>query len=107
MRGEKIGEGVRNTVVAHLGLLGQMAGTREINAAWTDAKRKAAREFPDRFLPDGRKVLHWRSKAPKQLDKKISRANFQKLNDEAEREGCSVNALVSRMLRLYRKKTNR
>ncbi len=95
---------LKDTIVAHLGMLGQMAGTRDINAAWIDAKRKAAREYPERFVLDGRKVLHWRSEAPRELDKKISSVNFTKLNDVAEEEGCSVNALVSRMLKTYKNK---
>lgn len=93
---------LKDIIVAHLGILGQMAGTRDINAAWTDAKRKAAREYPERFVLDGRKVLHWRSEAPRELDKKISSVNFKKLNDVAEEEGCSVNTLVSRMLKAYK-----
>ena len=95
---------LKDIIVANLGMLGVMVGTRDINAAWTDAKRKAARDYPDRFVLDGRKVLHWRSEAPRELDKKISSVNFKKLNDVAEKEGCSVNALVSRMLKIYKKK---
>lgn len=41
---------LKNTVVAHLGLLGQMSATPDIHAAWNDAKKKAAREYPDKDL---------------------------------------------------------
>jgi ABC-type branched-subunit amino acid transport system ATPase component len=45
-------------VVKHLGLLGQMTKTRDMNAAWNSAKRQSAREHPDRFCLDG-KILRW------------------------------------------------
>src|SRR3989337_554105 len=43
-------------VVQHLGLPGQMAKARDVNAAWNSAKRQVVREHPDRFCLDG-KVL--------------------------------------------------
>jgi hypothetical protein len=94
---------LKETIVAHLGLLGQMAATRDINAAWTEVKKRAARDYPDKFILDDRKVLHWWDNAPPLLDKKISAANFKKLNELAEQEGCSVNAVVSKMLKVYKK----
>jgi hypothetical protein len=42
--------------VQHLGLLGQMSKTRDINAAWNGAKHQVVREHCDRFCVDG-KVL--------------------------------------------------
>ena len=39
----------KEVVVQHLGLLGQMSKTRDINAAWNSAKRQIVREYPDRF----------------------------------------------------------
>jgi hypothetical protein len=38
----------KDVVVQHLGLLGQMSNTRDINAAWNGAKRQVTREQPDR-----------------------------------------------------------
>ena len=99
-------EGVTNlkeTIVAHLGLLGQMSSTRDINAAWNDAKKRAAREYPEKFMLDGRKVLHWNDGSVKILDKKISPANFKKLNDLAEKDNCAVNQIVSKLIRYYQK----
>jgi hypothetical protein len=43
----------KELVVQHLGLLGQMTKTRDINAAWNSAKRQVAREHPNRFCLDG------------------------------------------------------
>ena len=36
---------LKETIVHHLGVLGQMSPTRDITAAWNETKRKAAREF--------------------------------------------------------------
>jgi len=94
---------LKETVVANLGLLGQMSATRDINAAWNEAKKKAAKEYPEKFILDGRKVLHWNDGSVKILDKKISSVNFKKLNDLTEIENCSVNQLISKLLKNYQK----
>ena len=94
---------LKDTVVAHLGLLGQMSATRDINTAWNDAKKKAAKEYPDKFLLDGRKVLHWNDGSVKVLDKKLSAANFRRLNELADAEKCTVNQIVSKLIRHYKR----
>ena len=95
---------LKETVVANLGLLGHMSATRDINAAWNTSKKKAAKEYPEKFILDGRKVLHWDDGSVKILDKKISSVNFKKLNDLAEIENCSVNQLISKLLKNYQKR---
>lgn len=94
---------LKETCVHHLGLLGQMSAVRDIDAAWTQTKKRAAREYPDKFALDDHGVLHWAGRAPRPLDRKISRETFVKLNEMAEEEGSSVNALVSRLIKAYRK----
>lgn len=94
---------LKETIVGHLGLLGQMSPTRDINAAWNDAKKRAAREYPEKFVLDDRKVLHWNDGSVKIIDKKISPANFKKLNELAEKENCAVNEMVSKLIRYYQK----
>jgi hypothetical protein len=94
---------LKETVVANLGLLGNMSATRDINAAWNEAKKKAAKEYPEKFILDGRKVLHWDDGSVKILDKKISSVNFKKLNDLAKIENCSVNQLISKLIKNYQK----
>ena len=94
---------LKETVVANLGLLGNMSATRDINAAWNEAKKKAAKEYPEKFILDGRKVLHWNDGSVKILDKKISSVNFKKLNDLTAIENCSVNQLISKLLKNYQK----
>ena len=94
---------LKETVVANLGLLGNMSATRDINTAWNEAKKKAAKEYPEKFILDGRKILHWNDGSVKILDKKISSVNFKKLNDLAEIENCSVNQLISKLLKNYQK----
>jgi hypothetical protein len=94
---------LKETIVDHMGLLGQMSATRDINEAWNQTKKKAAREYPEKFILDGRKVLHWNEGSVKIIDKKISPANFKKLNELAEREDCAVNQIVSKLIRYYQK----
>lgn len=94
---------LKEIVVSNLGILGQMAATLDINAAWNEAKKKAAKEYSNKFILDGRKVLHWNDGTVKILDKKISSVNFRKLNDLAEIENCSVNQLISKLLTKYKK----
>ena len=96
---------LKDTVVAHLGLLGQMSATRDINAAWNDAEKKAAREYPDKFLLDSRKVLHWNDGSVKVLDKDLSAANLKKLNELAAAEQCSVNQIVTKLIQHYKRRT--
>ncbi|MBA7525283.1 hypothetical protein ES705_17434 [subsurface metagenome] len=94
---------LKDCVVANLGLIGQMCTTRDINEAWNQAKGMAANEYPERFILDGRKVLHWNDGSVKVLDRSITTANYKKLNELAESVGCSVNELISRLIRNYRK----
>jgi hypothetical protein len=97
---------LKENVLANLGILGKMSPTRDINAAYNEAKKKAAKEYPEKFILDGRKALHWNDgsvKIVKILDKKISTVNFKKLNELAEFENCSVNQLISNLLKNYQK----
>jgi hypothetical protein len=94
---------LKDTIVEHLGLLGQMSSIRDINAAWNDVKKRAAREYPEKFVLDDRKVLHWNDGSVKIIDKKISSMNFKKLNELAEKENCTTNQMVSKLMRFYRK----
>ena len=94
---------LKETVVAHMGVVGQMSAARDINDAWNQAKKKAAKELSDKFILDDRGILHWDDGSVKVLDKTISAANFKKLNELADGESCSVNQMVSKLLRHYRK----
>ena len=94
---------LKETVIYHLGQYGQMTPIRELNDVWSQAKRKIAKSNPEKFLLDGRNALHWNDGSVKVLDRKISLANFKKLNELADSEGCSVNAIVSKLIKTYRK----
>ena len=96
-------ENLKETIVGHMGLVGQMSAKRDINAAWNETKKKAAREYPDKFLLNNRNVLHWNDGSVKLLDKNISPANFCKLNEIAGAETCTINQLVSKLIRHYQK----
>ena len=94
---------LKENVTLRLGMVGQFSSSREINAAWNETKKKAAKLHPDKFILDGRGVLHWDDGSVKILDKKISSANFKKINELAETESCNVNAMVSRLISFYKK----
>jgi hypothetical protein len=84
-----------------VGLIGQISATRDINDAWNEMKKKAAKEYPDRFLLDGRGLLGWNDGSVKLLDKKISTLSYKKLNELADVENCSVSQIVSKLIKSY------
>lgn len=94
---------LKDNVTLQLGIVGQMSASRDINAAWNETKKKAAKLYPDKFILDGRDVLHWNDGSVKVLDKKISNTNFKKLNELADTENCNVNVLVSKLISNYKK----
>ncbi len=97
---------LKETIVAHLGMLGQMSATRDINAVWNETKKKAVKEYPQIFVLGPRGVLQWNDGSQRVLDKTISTANFKKLNDLADTEGCTVDQIVTGLLRYYEKAKN-
>jgi len=92
----------KDVVVQHLGLLGQMSKTRDVNAAWNSAKRQIVREHPDRFSLDG-KVLRWASAMDERPREKLSTAGQRKLAALAAREGITPDELLGRLISARRK----
>ncbi len=76
----------KEVVVQHLGLLGQMSKTRDINTAWNGAKRQVVREHPDRFRLDG-KILRWATAMEHRPREKLSAAGHRKFAALARRRG--------------------
>ena len=93
---------LKDTITANMGIMGYMSATRDINAAWNQTKTKAAKLYPEKFILDGRKALHWNDGSVKLLDKSISSANFKKLNELAKRENCNVNQIITRLIKSYK-----
>ena len=91
----------KEVVVQHLGLLGQMTKTRDINAAWNSAKRQIAREHPDRFHLDG-KVLRWASEMEGRPREKLSTTGHRALAALAAREGITPDELLRRLISAWR-----
>jgi len=91
----------KEVVVQHLGLLGQMSKTRDINAAWNSAKRQVVRDQPDRFCLDG-KVLRWASAMEDRPRQKLSTAGHRKLATLAAKEGMTPDGLLSRLISSWR-----
>jgi hypothetical protein len=94
---------LKDNVAIRLGMVGQLSTSREINAAWNETKKKAAKFYPEKFILDDRGVLHWNDGSIKILDKTISSANFKKLNELADIEKCNVNSMVSKLISAYKK----
>jgi len=94
---------LKENITFQLGLIGQMSTTRDINNAWDETKKKAAKQYPDRFILDKRNVLQWNDESVKVLDVRISSINFKKLNELAEKENCTVDALVTNLIFHYKK----
>lgn len=91
----------KEVVVQHLGLLGQMTRTRDLDAAWTSAKRQVAREQPERFCLDG-KVLRWASAMEARPREKLSIAGHRKLVGLAVREEMTPDELLGRLISAWR-----
>jgi hypothetical protein len=80
-----------------------MSATRDINDAWNQTKKNAAKLHADKFVLDERNVLHWNDGSISPLDKNISTSNIKKLNYLADVENCSVDKMVSKLIRMYSK----
>ena len=91
----------KEVVVQHLGLLGQMPKTRDMNAAWNSAKRQIVREHPDRFCLDG-KVLRRASVMEDRPREKLSTAGHRKLAVLAAKKGLTPDELLSRLISSWR-----
>jgi len=92
----------KEVVVEHLGLLGQMSKTRDINAAWNGAKRQVAREHPDRFCLDG-KVLRPTSAMGDRPRERLSAAGHRKLATLAAKERLTPDDLLGRLISSWRR----
>ena len=91
----------KEVVVQHLGMLGQMSKTRDVNAAWNSAKRQVVREHPERFCLDG-KVLRSASAMKDRPQEKLSTVGHRKLAALAAREGMTPDELLGRLISSWR-----
>jgi len=94
---------LKDRVIHALGHIAMMTTKRDLDAGWNETKKKAVKQHPDKFILDGRNALHWNDGTIKVLDKKITAANFKKLNELAELEGCNVNKMVTKLISVYKK----
>ena len=91
----------KEVVVRHLGLFGQMSKTRDINAAWNNAKRQVAREHQNKFCLDG-KVLRWASDMEGRPREKLSTAGHRRLATLAAKEGMTADELLGNLITAWR-----
>ena len=94
---------IKDRVIYALGNIAIMSTKRDLDAAWNDTKKKAVKQYPDRFILDGRNALHWNDGSVIVLDKKITAANFKKLNELADAKGVNVNKMVTKLIGFYKK----
>lgn len=94
---------LKENVILRLGSIAALTSTRDLGAAWNETKKKAAKQYPDKFILDDRNRLHWNDGTIKILDKKITAANFRKLNELADKEGVNVNKMVTKLISFYNK----
>ena len=92
----------KDLIVRHLGLLGQMSRSRDINAAWSSAKRQVVRECPERFCLDGQ-VLRWTSEMDDRPREKLSAAGHRKLATLSAKEGLTPDELLGRLISAWRR----
>ena len=92
---------LKGAVVAHMGMVGHMAKSRDLNAAWETTKRQAFREHPERFLLEG-KILRWNTGQERPTSKRLSAPAQRKLAALATKEGLSADDLLSRLLASYK-----
>ncbi|MEW6747466.1 MAG: hypothetical protein AB1486_32445 [Planctomycetota bacterium] len=92
----------KEVVVQHLGLLGQMCKTRDLNAAWNAAKRQVVRECPERFGLDG-KTLRRASAMQDRPREKLSSAGHRKLTALAAKEGMTPDELLGHLISCWRR----
>jgi len=92
----------KELVVQHLGLLGQMSKTRDVNAAWNSAKRQVVREHPDRFCLDGKVLRRPASTMEDRPREKLSAAGHRRLATLAAKEGMTPDELLGRLISAWR-----
>lgn len=91
----------KDVVVQHLGLIGQMSKTRDVNAAWNSAQRRVVLEHPGRFYLDG-KVLRSTSALKDRPQEKLSSAGYRKLAVLAAKEDMTPDALLGCLISSWR-----
>lgn len=91
----------KDLVVQHLGLVGQMSKTRDVNAAWNSAKRQVVLAHPGRFYLDG-KVLRSASALKDRPQEKLSSAGHRKLAILAAKEDMTPDALLGCLISSWR-----
>jgi hypothetical protein len=79
-----------------------MSKTRDVNAAWNNAKRQVVRDHPDRFSLDG-KILRPTSAMEDRPREKLSAAGHRKLATLAAKEGLTPDELLGHLISSWRR----
>jgi hypothetical protein len=92
---------LKETVIARMGLAGQMAKTRDLDLAWKKAKRQASQEHPEKFILDG-KTLRWNTGEARPAKSSLSAAGQRKLSALANKEGLTADELLTRLIAAFK-----
>ena len=92
----------KEIVVRHLGMLGQMSKTRDINAAWNSAKRQVVRDHGDRFCLDGKVLRRTTDMEARPRAERLSAAGHRRLAALATKEGTTPDELLGRLIATWR-----
>jgi len=92
----------KKIVVQHLGMLGQMSKTSDINAAWNSAKRQVVRDHGERFCLDGKVLRRSSAMEDRPRAEKLSAAGHRRLAALALKEGTTPDELLGRMIASWR-----
>lgn len=101
---------VKLNVLRNMGNLHERANDEQMEQAWQLTLEKVLQKYPRRFKLDRRKNLIICQESTQPLDQKITVENFQRLNKLADKAGCTVNTMVTRIINAYernRRKTER
>jgi hypothetical protein len=92
---------LKERVITGMGLIGQMSRTRDLNAAWDKAKRQVAREYPEKFILEG-KTLRWNTGEERTEKQVLSTAGQRKLSALANKEGLTADELLTQLIAAYK-----
>lgn len=92
----------KEVVVQYLGLIGQVSTTRDINAAWTSAKKQVLRDYPGQYCLVGKALRRAPASGAGRATERLSAAGLRKLAALAAKEGVSPDEMLGELIAAWR-----
>ena len=92
----------KEVVVQRLGMFGQMAKTRDIQAAWNSVKRLVIRDHGDKFYLDGKVLRRSSAMQVRPRMERLSAAGHRRLAALAAKEGTTPDEILGRLIAAWR-----